>query len=212
MIDKARFTTNLCLYNLIYELPSEIYQDYLWRIRDFTSTMSEDGQSKDYYEKKRNGKRVKDNILIGKYGEFAAAYILHQHGFPLLTIDCAIRSGKNKKWLPDLPYSLVRSELPDCHVKTCDDHSHDYVGDYSWTFQFANKYGKGGQDHLFAGHNDNDIVLLMYVPSLESHSVSLLATAPWYLLKNKLRNPIAKHLEGLKLCVYYQDLLNGKKV
>lgn len=187
-------------------LPTHIHTYYLDQITNFTQHMCGDGQSKEYYERRRNAHRAIDNIKIGKYGEFAANYILSSLGLPSISIDCEIRHGKNKQWQCDLPYSDINLDYPNCHVKTCDDHSYNYVGDYSWTFQLSNVNGNGGTDKLFKPEFEQDIVIMIYVTTLQNPVVKLCASSPFYLLKPKMREPIAGHLKGLKACVYYKNL------
>lgn len=180
------------------------------KISDFVNKLSSKGQSTDYYHRQREVNRYKAKMdqMIGKKAEFAVAKYLHDYAhFPLLNPDLEIRQGSYKGWYCDLPYNKINSKLPNIHVKSCTQSTLRFVGDYSWTFQISNKYGKGGYDHIFNIVDDpNEQVALVYLEKFESDEVDIKGIGRWIELRTKLVEPVKPTLKGLKLCLNYRDV------
>jgi hypothetical protein len=179
----------------------------------FAYEMTTKKQSGSYYISKRNANpdKVKNNISLGKKGEFCTAKILEQtYGFPILDIDVEIRTGRKKGWQTDLPYNLLHPSLYNIHVKTCDKSTVKYCKDFSWTFQFSNRNTDGGTDTLFKGGN-NEVIALVYLDDHLSPTCIIKAILPWGELQPLLKDPINPWLNGVKKCIYYQDLLQKIK-
>ncbi len=179
----------------------------------FKHNMSLKDQSANYYYEQRNAYSPLGDITLGKFGEFAVCLALRSIGFPKIMPDVSIRHGYQKGWDCDLPFKKYDERFFDSHVKTCDHRTSEFVqrfrqDKYTWTFQWSNKNGIGGRDKLFDDPDNKEVVWFMYVPSMSDRNPKLIASAPWFRLKNILKDPIANKLKGLKKCIYSEDLWN----
>lgn len=178
------------------------------RIKEFVDAMSAKRQSHEFYAEERNttvDKAAEDDFL-GKKGEvFALLYLRDELGFPSIKVDLEIRHGAKKGWTVDLPFSQADDAYPDVHVKTCHQKLVDYVGDYSWTFQYANKNAAGGRDDIFGGPDDV-LVAFVFVERPYARQGTIKAIFPWKDVKHLLREPKKEDKQGLKKCIYYADL------
>jgi hypothetical protein len=169
------------------------------KITDFVKHMKNKGASTDYYKSYRKAVKPSRDILLGKKGEFFAAKALN---IELTNIDLEIRRGNKKGWVPDLSVGEINY-----HVKTCNKRGLEFCGDYSWTFQVANIKIGGGTDDLFKS-KENNFIVLVYMEDVYSRYGVIKCILPWEKIKPKLRDPISSRLKGLKLCLYYKDLIN----
>lgn len=209
----TQIASEAMIHSIEWDVPEHYHEQILQICARFANRMCSRGQSAFYYKSQRNARDPEYDIAVGKYGEMAAAYLMAKHfGFPVVMPDFEVRKGRGKGWECDLPYANHSLCFPNCHVKTCDKKSRDYVrknsGDeYSWTFQYANKSTSGGTDSLFSEQETDDIVLFLYLEDLESRKVELVASAPWSIVRANLKDPISYRLKGLKKCAYYRDLV-----
>jgi hypothetical protein len=181
-------------------------------VQDFVDKM---GCSASYYQAKRGAKHEKAvaDIFLGKKAEFVVAKYLNEfHNFPLLEPDLEIRKGRQKGWLCDLPYNDHFSNLPNVHVKACSKSTYRYCGDYSWTFQFKDNNAKSGKDELFKNEFNNEVIAFVYMDDTKCNVATVKAIIPWSETCKFLKPPLKKTLVGIKLCLYYQDLVNLNKV
>ena len=163
-----------------------------------------------FYKNNRNANptKVKQNNWISKLAEVGVAQYLMKQGYPWVEPDFRIYTKKDKSWNADLPYDNYG--YPNIHVKSCDKSTCDYLrknsnDDYSWTFQYANKNGRGGKDDIFG---TDDEVALVYVPEMASRWIRLVSIIPFGTIKPLLKDPISPRLKGIKKCLYYKDLMN----
>lgn len=203
--------SKVCFFNKPIPMSDECHRAIVNKVDGFADKMSARDQSASYYETHRNASTPLYDIRIGKYGEFAAALYFRSLGFPKILPDIEVRSGFTKGWDCDLPFGKDNLNYPNSHVKTCDEDTCNFVrrarGDqYTWTFQFGNRSGRGGRDELFSRPDSNEPILFMYVAGYGSQDVRLIATAPWKIVHSLLGEPISPKLHGLKKCVYYADL------
>jgi len=177
---------------------------------DFTEKLLEKNQSGSYYTEKRNANsdRLFDNIAIGKKAEFFAAYYLYKvFEYPMIPIDIDIRDGMSKQWICDLPYSEYDKDLRNTHVKVCDKKTIEYVGDYSWTFQWSNNQkNTGGKDELFKKENQNDLIILLYMENFQTNQAVIKFFGSFNQIVDLLKDPLSKKLFGLKKCLYFDDI------
>ena len=218
MISMETFRKKVCWYDFEFNF-NKHHDSFMNQINNFTEKMLNKGQSSQYYFKQRNASFPKKDIEIGKYGEFAASLILHSgkitlDRFPALMPDFEIRKGGSKGWDCDLPFSIKDKNFPDCHVKTCDQNSSDFVNrasggssKYTWTFQYGNVSGNGGRDELFFKPDSEELILFMFVPFLEGKKAKIVASAPWNKLQKIIKDPIASKFKGIKKCIYSEDLI-----
>ena len=205
--DLLKLKSEIVVHDLHFKFAEPYRSQYLTAVDEFVFKMSRRGQSCDYYAMIRNAsKPVLDN-RNGKYGEAALIYALAYCGFPGIDLDVAERHGSGKGWVCDLPYSGINATLPDIHVKTCDLSTQNFLSShgrsdkYSWTFQYDITNAGRGRDMLFSDMESDDLVALMYVPTIDSGDAVLYATAPWKLLVNKMRPPMSDMYVGQKLCI-----------
>lgn len=209
--------TEVLLYDYTFKLGDETHKKSLERILYFSNAMNAKDQSKKHYENERNAVNALNNIRIGKYGELAVAVFLHKNGYPKLVPDMKVRYVSSKGWDCDLPYKAMDSNLPDIHVKTCDLNTTKYLksngktDSYSWTFQFANKSGKGGKDILFTTPESTEVIFLSVVSNINNPNVTVYASGPWCKLYPILKDPMLDYLIGFKKCIYSNDLLDIAK-
>lgn len=209
--------TKVIIHELEYKFPSSENRKMVKAASNFARKMSERNQSVEHYERNRAAFNPRSNISLGKYGEFVY-YIFKSVKFPDLELDFEVREGGQKGWMCDLPFNEKNSKYPNFHVKTCDDNTRSFVkrhrnDEYSWTFQYSNLKGNGGRDCLFDDPKiSNELIAFVYVPHVGAGKVRLVATAPWYSIKGILSDPISNRLKGLKLCIYYKDLIKLAEV
>lgn len=175
---------------------------------NFVNTLSKRGQSHQYYEENRGTnarKAARDNFLGKKAEVLVAMYLRDQRQFPKIAVDVEIREGAGKKWKVDLPYSEIVKGFPGVHVKACLESITDLADDYTWTFQWSNKSGKGGKDDIFNGP-DTDLVAFVTMKEPEDPVGIIRAIMPWGEVFKMLRDPRVESLKGMKVCVYYKDL------
>ncbi len=199
---------------------TEEYNDIINNtIAEFADMLHQKGQSAEHYVKNRSApdKKVYHDIFLGKKAEYFVAEYMHQtYNLPLLKPDLEIREGKKKGWYPDLPYSQEDWLLPDIHVKSCNQgtvdlhKTHRGYPDYSWTFQYSNSRGRGGQDELFKLEDTNCLLALVFMDNELSHRGTIKVVAPWVVLKNYLDDPLIDWFKGKKLCLYHQNLLANR--
>ena len=212
------FRKKICWYDFEFSV-GEYHDLFINKINNFTKKMLNKNQSSQYYSENRRASFPKKDIEIGKYGEFAASLVLRSgritlDKFPILMPDFEIRHGGSKGWDCDLPFSTKDNNFPDCHVKTCDQNTSDFVSrtsnensKYTWTFQYGNSSGSGGKDALFSKPYIDEVILFMFVPFFDSEKAAIIASAPWNKLQGIIKDPIATKFKGLKKCIYSQDLL-----
>lgn len=178
--------------------------------KKYADGMTGKSQSIDYYGKNRNAgdpEKTYWDTFNGKKGEYFASIILNKKfGFPYLEPDCSILPGRQKNWDPDLPYNNNHPTLPNVAVKTCSNSTYHYCNDYSWTFQYSNNNGIGGQDTLLDSTDDNYYIALMHVPKPKENIGILMVFAPWTKVSPYLKDPLSQRLVGLKQCLYFEDL------
>lgn len=179
-------------------------------IHKFVNELSKKRQSHDYYKEKRNASidKVSEDNFLGKKAEvFVAKYLIKERNFPKEKniVDFEIRNGHNKGWHVDLPFGEKNNKFPNVHVKACTKWILNYVGDYSWTFQWANNKGLGGKDDIFNGP-DSDLVVFVYISEARMPSAMIKAIMPWGEVKKHLIDPKNKKLKGLKKCINLQDI------
>jgi hypothetical protein len=200
------------LHNSTVEIPREKNDLFVALSTHFADELNHQRQSAGFYRDEREATKALQDIILGKYGEFATAYFLRKNlDFPPTVIDCEIREGPRKGWQVDLPYKSMNPDYPDVHVKTCDDVTCAFLRNngtdrFSWTFQYANKSGKGGRDKLFDNPNSPDLIALVYTPRITAAQFTMVATAPWKRLHKLLKLPIKDALKPLKRCIYYADI------
>lgn len=204
-------TTGIVRLDQTWAIPSNWHNAMLAACEKFADSMN--GES-EFYRQTRNARNPKENIMIGKYGEVFAMQCLTAMGFPSIPVDFAVYDEANKSWAADLPYRALGLGLPDVHVKTCDIDTVRYVsgkvvdgypvGKYSWTFNIGSRTGVGGRDTAISSRQD--VVALVYIPTLQVKSGTLVATVPTAMLPKLLKPPISDKLRGIKACVYESDL------
>lgn len=193
-------------------MEEKVHNNVMSKTIQFSKGMQDKQQSLEYYKRQRNATSPIHDVQTGKYGEYVAAYYLRrQWGFPAVCPDIEIKNSNEKNWDCDLPFNIKDAAYPNCHVKTCDQKSSDFVSrncnsKYSWTFQYANKTGIGGRDQLFNNPNSKELILFMFVPDLNNKS-RVIASAPWNEVCKLLKDPIATKFIGLKKCIYSEDLM-----
>lgn len=156
-----------------------------------------------YYTRMRNVNkdRAKLDMFVGKKAEFfTAEYLNKYHAMPLLLPDLNIYKGRQKSWAADLIHGEVN-----IHVKCCTASTLKYCGDYSWTFQYADKVGNGGKDDIFEQAN-GDLLSLVYIESPRLSSGIIKGMVYLRDIKHLLKDPKKSTLIGLKKCLYYNDL------
>lgn len=177
-------------------------------LHDFVNKLSKKGQSHQYYAENRgtnSRKAARDNFLGKKAEVFVAMYLRDNMKFPNITVDVEIREGAGKKWQVDLPFSEKNAEYPGVHVKACLESITELADDYTWTFQWSNKSGRGGQDEIFTGP-DSDLVAFVTMKEPEDPEGIIRAIMPWGEVRKILRDPKVESLKGIKVCVYYKDI------
>lgn len=184
-------------------------------VRVFAESQKGKGQSIENYEANRKAARAYENNVLGKKGEFIAKRAMMQLGFPDISIDLEKREGKAKGWRPDLPYPMDYASIPNIpnvHVKTCDNVTLHYAGK-SWTFQFKNASGWGGTDPILERGLDTDLVAFVFIDKWESNVGFVHAVVPWGAIKKYplLQLPVKADLKDIKRCVYLADLITYKK-
>lgn len=194
-----------------WSIPSNWHNAMLAACNRFAGSMNEESE---FYRQTRNARDPKLNIMIGKYGEVFAMQCLTAMGFPSIPVDFAVYGVAGKSWAADLPYRALGTGLPDVHVKTCDIDTVRYVsgklvngqtvGRYSWTFNIGSKTGIGGRDTAIS--SKQDVVALVYIPTLQARSGTLVATVPTSMLSGLLKPPISDKLVGIKACIYDSQL------
>lgn len=212
-----RIKTEVLVYDCTFKLSEETHKKSLDKILCFSNAMNAKGQSKKHYENERNAVNALNNIRIGKYGELAVAVFLYKNGYPKIVPDMTVRYGASKGWDCDLPYKELDDTLPDIHVKTCDVNTTKYLksngrtDNYSWTFQFGNKSGKGGKDILFSTPDSTEVIFLSVISNINNPNVTVYASGPWCKLYPILKDPMLDYLVGFKKCIYSNDLLSISK-
>lgn len=196
-------------YQVFSAIPEETHQEMLNQINPFVQGME---KSIDYYIINRGvdvkSKLLYDNI-VGKYAELCTSRVMHHaFSYPLMAPDFTVLDPTKKNWDSDLPYAsnYPGSTFNNVHVKTCTNYTVNIVGQMSWTFQFKNKYDNGGQDALFRGNCNDDIVAMCKV-DIDNREFILYATSGWCNLLPILRDPVKHDLKGLKYCIYQHDLI-----
>lgn len=205
------FKTQVCWYEHSFTVSSQCNEKFVQIVEKFAKQMATKKQSIKYYEENRNATTPYNDIILGKYGEFASCLFLRTKGFPKLKPDVEIRTGKRKGWDCDLPFKALDDIYPDCGVITCNERTSDFVSKYrpdkyTWTFQYANGNGPGGRDKLFSNPDSDEVILFMFHPYLKSTKNILVASAPWNKLQGIIKDPIADKYKGLKKCIYSEDL------
>lgn len=207
-LDVNHLQGTVVIHNENFSWTQEYQKSMIAAVNQFTDKMAEKDQSADYYGERRNASRPLADIKFGKFGELTGALFLRTKGWPKVLPDFSVRTGVKKGWDCDLPFNKINKVFPGCHVKTCNEKTRQFAGEYTWTFQWENTSGVGGRDPLFMRPDSNELVLLMYVPSLDENKAVVVATAPWNKIHGILRDPISDKLKGLKKCLYYEDLIN----
>ena len=176
------------------------------QIELFIEQLNKKGQSNDYYKINRNATKMAEDQFLGKKAEcFVKYYLTKVRGFPEVKVDFEIRTGSQKGWRVDFPFNTEDKRFPNVHVKACQHNQYEYVGDYSWTFQWANKNGPGGKDGIFDGPK-TDLVVLVYLENPRSSKAIIKAILQWGEIEKYLKDPIKEDLKGLKKCIYFEDL------
>lgn len=164
-------------------------------------------KSNEYYQVERNANsdmhRVLANIALSKKTEIACYFYLRKH-FPnsiIGKVDFEIRGHLEKGWMPDLTMDNA-----DVHVKSCDEQTHKYVGDYSWTFQKNNNSGIGGRDVLYDNSHQNDLCMFTYMKNWRDPHVHIKFLSTFKLIMPLLKSPKSPKLSGLKECLYFKDI------
>jgi len=160
--------------------------------------------SKKYYLDNRNAniKKVKQQELEGKLGEYAVSVLFNEHFniSHLLKPDFTIYSYNKKSWDADLPYKDYGYKyLQNIHVKTCNKESADRYGE-SWVFQM--------EDQLFTQekHKDDWCAFVLYDQKENCflvRGVVSLSILKEYNLFSEMKLDIHK---GKKCAVYYEML------
>lgn len=185
------------------KIPSDQNLSYNKKIQDFAIACNSDT----YYQLERNAnsdsKRVLANIALSKKTEIGCWFYLRQRfpGCVLGKVDFEIRDGANKGWTPDL---IMNGS--DVHVKSCDMHTHEYVGDYSWTFQKSNVYGTGGRDVLYEDAHIGDLCIFTYMNNWRDSEIHIKFMSRFGRIKRLLRAPKSPKLASLKDCLYFKDV------
>ena len=168
----------------------------------------------DHYLHKRkatNPETVKKNLFGGKKAEyFATDFFQRDFGFPVTPPDVTIYDSKHKGWDSDLEFSKTNIAYPDVHVKSCSDNTLGSVGDYSWTWNYANSWGRGGKDSLFRKTNA-DLIAMVFLSTGRSAESTVKAVLPWSVVLEYLKDPALDRFIGIKKCIYQGDLLLYKK-
>lgn len=169
-----------------------------------------------YYRNKRNAynfEKMKYDNFLGKKGEvFARRYLIEEHNYPRdIRVDLRVYDERKKNWDADLNYGRVEG-YEDIHIKSCSKSTYDYVGDYSWTFQYNNSIGEGGRDDLFLDKKGEDIIGFVYMDDCEDNYCFILGFYRWKDIVLLLKDPMKKTLKGIKKCLYYKDLKKIKSI
>lgn len=153
------------------------------------------------YLSRRNASvsRVKNQIIEGKLGEFAAnQFLQNEFHFPNnVTPDIRVYSKGDKSWDADLLYNKADTEYPNVHVKCCTKQTAKRYGE-SYVFQCSNG--------LFRDVKSTDyICMVLYDPP----KFCVRSLVSWsYLHKlNIFRLPKLDKHKGSKVCIYYEDLV-----
>jgi hypothetical protein len=176
------------------------------KVREFCNSMSSANQSASYYEENRQTSfnKAKLDIMLGKKAEYFVMWSLFKFwNFPEIQIDTEIRSGRQKGWAVDLPYSHYDDTLPNIHVKACSAGTYKFCGDYSWTFQYWDE--NRGKDDIF-NQNHNDLVAFIYLDDYQNAEATIIGILDWNTISKYLKDPIKHSLKGYKKCLYYEDI------
>jgi hypothetical protein len=174
-------------------------------LKKFQAKLSSKKQSTGFYSSQRAASKPGRDILMGKVGELLATKFFHQHDVSVLP-DLKIRGSSEKNWDCDLMPSPNNKEvLPPIHVKSCDETTVRIVGQMSWTFQLGNTNSSGGKDKLFDS-DGNDVVVFVYVESIENVCGTVVAVMPWKDVLPLLKDPKVAKYKGLKKCLYMDDI------
>lgn len=191
--------TNIILNNTLNEKYNKIIEEHI-------DGMSKKNQSSEYYASNRNANksRISDNIGMGKKSELLVNHFFNKEmDYPLMEIDFEIRQGKQKDWMPDLNYNQLDTSLPTIHVKSCDSFTISYMDDFSWTFQWNNKFGAGGRDKLFQNSYVDDICAFVYLDNWKSNQGKILVISTFRDVIPYLTDPKKESLKGLKKCLNF---------
>lgn len=216
----------------VVEVPADVVES----ATDFAHVMAQSGQSGPYYSKYRNApaSKVPLNEKEAKIAEWAVAkFLKERYDFPETHVDWEIRTGEAKGWRTDLKYP---EPYPDVHVKST---SLMAGGQPSWLFQYSNNTGHGGTDPLFLRIKGfaadvffdtfyivgkwtvddvyQDLIVLVFVPPDQLHVVGkpikvYIKSIVWWkevVEKSLLRQPYTPRYRGIKLALYYNDLLRN---
>lgn len=171
----------------------------------------DDRQSIGYYLKERRAVKPKRDILLGKMGEFfTSVFINEMLSCPFSMPDFYVYNSKEKSWQEDLFYRGNCNGSPDINVKTCDSNIKRILHgvDLSWTFQKSNASGFGGKDAIY---NRGGVVFFVYMERFDFNWAKICFSAPWFKIKDLLKDPVKEYLRGIKDCLYLSDVLNFKR-
>jgi len=202
MIEQMK--SGIVAHKLRVHLSVSLQVQFATQAASFALSMRGESQSSGYYRKERSAheRKVLEDIQLSKYSEWIVAYGLTKIGFPRTEPGMEIRTNSQKGWEPDLTYP-ENPDIPDLHLKNT---PAIYRKRMSWTFQWKNKSGKGGTDPLFKNPDSNDIVILTYVPNINSRTGVIMYSSPWRLLYPLLKDPMFPKYKGIKKCIYEDDL------
>ncbi len=150
-----------------------------------------------------NKKKIKEDIVNGKLGEFAAYEFLIKQGFaPNNKPDLVIYKGNKKSWKADLVIDSTN-----VHVKTQAISSAKKYG-LSWTFQYNSFSGsKGNQDKLIS--NPEGVLILTLVDGLDVYIMACLPSVS--CVPRFLQEPKVEWLKAVKRVLYYKTLQESIK-
>lgn len=137
---------------------------------------------------------IKNQIFIGKIGEYAVYRFLKQYGLNVTKPDVKIYSHI-KNWDADLKLDNLKIHVKSQYVKQ------SQLFGTSWTFQC----GVNDKDKLFTNYDDNDYI--SFVKVFDEY-VEIYSIIPFKTLceKNLFKNPLKDSLKNKKKVVYKKDL------
>lgn len=157
--------------------------------------------SVDHYEKRNqsNKANIKEQISIGKVGEFGAYFYLQGMISNISKPDLKIYNSENKSFDYDL-----KSDKYNVHVKS-QLMTTAYEFGLSWTFQYGNKNSGHFDSHIFNNDLNQHIILTLVHPTF----VDVLSFCNVKVLHeyNLFKDPKVDKLKGIKKVIYYDDLI-----
>jgi hypothetical protein len=161
--------------------------------------------SHEYWGSSRNTNVDKAAIddRCGKISEvFVDIFLKDFYGLPGNGVDYTVRDCRKKGWDSDLVYPSNSFAVKSCSKK--------YDNEFSWVFQTKNNKNFGGKDPIVCKDSKE---VCFFVINPESNNLNLksniyiIASSPIFLIYDILKGPILRKYKGLKLCLYFNDLI-----